>query len=320
MARQGLLPTPVGSSAMALTPARQGRSPENTHGESLVEAVARRFPTPTASDADRSLQDGTENREGGPTLAQAVGGLFPTPVASVNQRGAARSSGKSGRTLKEAVGLIPTPTSSEHKRANDGEWADRKSSRQGRRLVREARKLVLVPTPTARDYKGSDLPNRDGGPSLGQWVAGSSEPTPIQRSFWPTPTASDGSKARLTPSNNREGGPTLGAAVIADARRLPTPTTNPQAPNRNSNQKNGSPCLEEAALELAAGLIPTPSATDAKGSRRHGYMIEGNAGTTLTDFALGTTDSPESRGEASLCLNPRFVEWLMGWPLGWTEC
>jgi hypothetical protein len=58
---------------------------------------------------------------------------------------------------------------------------------------------------------------------------------------------------------------------------------------------------------------------DSKGSRRHGYMLKGNAGTTLTDFALGTTDSSESRGEAgSLCLNPQFSEWLMAWPPNWT--
>jgi hypothetical protein len=198
------------------------------------------------------------------------------------------------------TGLLPTPTSTDYKRANEGDWSERKNPRQGRRLVREASKLL--PTPTARDWKGADLPNRDGGPSLGHLA---SQMTLGQ----------EGALLAPAPENVAKAAP---PAMVPLHLRLPTPTTDPQAPNKSSNQKNGSPCLEEAALALPAGMIPTPSATDAKGSRRHGYMIEGNAGTTLTDYALGTSDSPGSRGEKLLCLNPRFVEWLMGWPIDHT--
>lgn len=279
--------------------------------------------------------------------------------------------GKRGAGLKDLVrgGLIPTPTSSEHKRANQGAWSERKNSQQGRRLVDAA--AQMVPTPSARDWrsgKASAATMERNARPLNEFVVmgqlglppapapenGDTSPPPAmgaQQTFlWPTPTASDGSKARLTPSNNRQGGPTLGAAAIAHGRAyLPTPQASdagagprtvrrggerlsevmtgqsvPRLPEKNPRPKHVKtrgqtpPLLSPEDLEISAGLIPTPSATDAKGSRRHGY-IEGNAGTTLTDFALGTTDAPESRGERDLCLSPRFVEWLMGWPDDWTR-
>jgi hypothetical protein len=119
----------------------------------------------------------------------------------------------------------------------------------------------LLPTPTARDVKGLDLPNRDGSPSLGELAS---------RMI----VGQEGAPLAPAPENVAKAAP---PAMVPLHLRLPTPTTDP-----------------------------------------HGYMIEGNAGTTLTDYALGTSDSPESRGEKLLCLNPRFVEWLMGWPIDHT--
>jgi DNA (cytosine-5)-methyltransferase 1 len=55
---------------------------------------------------------------------------------------------------------------------------------------------------------------------------------------------------------------------------------------------------------VSARMWPTPNTVDAKG---------------------GTRSDPSS-GQAQLChqmpgpLNPTWVEWLMGFPLGWTAC
>jgi len=102
------------------------------------------------------------------------------------------------------------------------------------------------------------------------------------------------------------------------------------------------PCLARLVT-----LWPTTT-TDANGSGAHGYSTASgrHAGTTLTDKAVRLWNTPRSRdwkgkdcldtdsqtflpdpttstpGEKSLrstrVLNPRFVEWLMGFPTGWT--
>jgi hypothetical protein len=67
--------------------------------------------------------------------------------------------------------------------------------------------------------------------------------------------------------------------------------------------------LENTAVQIVKGrgLIPTPSATDFKGSAKNGQRCG-----QLTDPAAGVIP-PGGR------LNPTWVEWLMGWPLGWTD-
>lgn len=77
------------------------------------------------------------------------------------------------------------------------------------------------------------------------------------------------------------------------------------------------------SLSTLAKLWPTATATDATGSRRHGYMLEGNTGTTLHD-AIDSHHGEATRkagdpGQQAMVLNPAFVEALMGFPPGWTE-
>jgi hypothetical protein len=131
----------------------------------------------------------------------------------------------------------------------------------------------------------------------------------------PTPTATrygssqnEGKVEHKRPSKGTPSLDTMGRRGL-----MPTPTARDwKGPNVNKRQ--GGPDLPMAVRNM----VPTPTAADSKGSRRHGYMLGGKAGTTLTDFALGTTDSEGSRGAVDLCLNPQFSEWLMGWPQNWT--
>ena len=60
-------------------------------------------------------------------------------------------------------------------------------------------------------------------------------------------------------------------------------------------------------LAIAVQLFPTPSANDWKGSSK-----EGQRRGQLTDPAMGAVPAG---GE----LNPEWVEWLMGYPAGWTD-
>jgi hypothetical protein len=111
---------------------------------------------------------------------------------------------------------------------------------QARRIYEAARNW---PTPAARDVKGSDLPRRNGSPSLPELVQN-----------WPTPRTSDTNGV----GRHGTGGPDLRTvAGEASARSLQAPATEPD----------------------------------------------------------GHTCSPEC-----LRLNPQFVNWLQGFPPGWTDC
>ena len=92
----------------------------------------------------------------------------------------------------------------------------------------------------------------------------------------------------------------------------------------------------------ALASVPTPTATDSRGSRnatcRRQPGAVFNSGMTLTDFVTmwptptahnakeggypseGQRNTPTLAWEVGGKLNPQFVEWLMGVPIGWTDC
>ena len=103
--------------------------------------------------------------------------------------------------------------------------------------------------------------------------------------------------------------------------------------------------------ETGSGSLPTPTVGDSKSARnstarRNKIPPTGiHAGHTLTDFVTlwPTPTAVNNTGGAALCkwggagareklrrmvtpeelngpLNPTWVEWLMGFPLGWTDC
>ena len=81
----------------------------------------------------------------------------------------------------------------------------------------------------------------------------------------------------------------------------------------------------------AARLFPTPAARDyrsEKGGEKTLAHFNRSAGPSLPAFvehspqAPQIPDGPQSSESAPTSrrrLNPRFVEWLMGFPIGWTE-
>jgi hypothetical protein len=59
-----------------------------------------------------------------------------------------------------------------------------------------------------------------------------------------------------------------------------------------------------------------PSYQDAKAKWPTPYGLSGNQGQGDGEFGKAVRNSTEDGGQ----LNPTWVEWLMGWPLGWTDC
>jgi len=70
--------------------------------------------------------------------------------------------------------------------------------------------------------------------------------------------------------------------------------------------------------ENASGSWPTPTAGDAKSSgSRNTPTSKAHGGLSLTD-AVRMDGGVGRTGPSGGPLNPTWVEWLMGWPLGWT--
>jgi hypothetical protein len=73
-------------------------------------------------------------------------------------------------------------------------------------------------------------------------------------------------------------------------------------------------------LPLAAALWPTITAQDAK-NNAGASQFQRNTKPLNVEAALHCSHpTPTATGAASQpILNPAFTEWLMGWPIGWTE-
>ena len=116
---------------------------------------------------------------------------------------------------------------------------------------------------------------------------------------------------------------------------FPTPTCNPDAPNHGSNSK-GPHNLKEVALNgwSPGQMWPTP--TVCGNHNRKGASATSGDGLATAVLKCATPTARDWRsGKASQAthdknsrplseqiggsLNPTWVEWLMGWPIGWTD-
>ena len=138
----------------------------------------------------------------------------------------------------------------------------------------------------------------------------------IGSGLWPTATTQDNPQVRgqgKTIGTNR--GTTLGGAV----RMWPTPDASDRGPrsadlvvNQSTVQRRDSGQKRGMDLQTAAKFFPTPTANEDAAGTPNGKMqaMLGNH-----PGVRGTTPEEWQRGS----LNPQWVEWLMGYPEGWTD-
>ena len=170
-----------------------------------------------------------------------------------------------------------------------------------------------------RDGECSAQPMSSGLEELRAWItsaseSGSSLPTPTKCGNYNRKGASaksgDGlaTVVRRLPTlhgmskDGRSNGPSgneLGRAV----NRMQTPVAD-DAVDRKDGKINSR---GEPKLSAQVKRAGTPAASDWKGSSKPGQRRG-----QLTDPAMGVI-------EAGGSLNPPWVEWLMGWPIGWTD-
>jgi len=130
----------------------------------------------------------------------------------------------------------------------------------------------------------------------GAWL-----PTPIASGFWQT-------------KNNRRatGRQTPTLEGMARTGRWPTPSSAMVAGYRGEEKRKkvrAGHQGNELLRRVHAEMVPTPTAGDSmRSGSRAKYSRATHEGVTLTDYV--------GRGQ----LNPGWVEWLMAFPIGHTDC
>ena len=148
--------------------------------------------------------------------------------------------------------------------------------------------------------------------------------------IWPTPRAGDGEKRGDFDENNPRNG------LPGRVKKLPTPT-------RHDGKDNASPAAilrKSPELGVVAQIWQTPTADDAVERKIGKWNSRGEPKlsaevliwpTPRTKGMCGGTGEWEQLKQATTIeearkmgagnggqLNPPWVEWLMGWPIGWT--
>jgi hypothetical protein len=206
-----------------------------------------------------------------------------------------------GTPLALAASMWPTPATRDYKGANS---ADHLEVGTGRLHLDQLPNFVehLWQTPATDSFRsrGGDRKNEAG---LDQ-----------QARQWATPRASDSEKGGPNQSFG-EGG---GIPLPSQAAMWPTPRAGHGGPDR-ARRDNGKP---NTTLETSVAMWSTPRAHEVgQYTRDHGDPTKQRPSLTGQAFShqdptISTDGEPSSKERRTL--NPLFVEWLMGWPPGWT--
>src|SRR5579884_393658 len=171
-----------------------------------------------------------------------------------------------------------------------------------RPLVRRisGKEFSLLPTPVATDATGGSTnrstPTSPVRPTLARMA---------KKGLLPTPRATDGSHG----GPNSKGRYALSGAI----HHWPTP----QSRDYRSGDSPDSPRMQRKMqqgwsvnLNDAVQMYPTPIARDWRSGKSSEETMQKNS-RPLREIA--------AQGQASGQLNPEFVEWLMGFPIGWSD-
>lgn len=207
-----------------------------------------------------------------------------------------------------ASGLWLTPSVEDAGREANGEWAERWANGETpptchqRLRTQVAARPPMWPTPVASEPGQGDPDDPKRGKKL-TWAA----------KMWPTPVVGDATGGRTSKGKDRpdEGGLRLEAMK---RETFPTPQRSDSArgPDRKKADREGSG--GDDLVTHVAKQWPTPRASDERGT---GPLGSASHQHRLDRGVLDATVQEEEQRSGGL--NPRWVEWLMGWPPEWTN-
>jgi len=183
---------------------------------------------------------------------------------------------------------------------------------------------ATYPTPNTMDATGTGRMNPNanvkkwgGVNSLGGMAATAMWPKQTPSGNWPTPTCADAFTDKLKSSQQKEG--SMHSVNLSQAVRMwPTPqahkiTQSGEITNRDGTLWDGKskPHSKTSGRPITTALadavkFATPQSRDFRTGQKSRW------------------DNPEKtrnlNDQIGGQLNPNWVEWLMGWPVGWTDC
>jgi hypothetical protein len=241
-----------------------------------------------------------------------------------------------GTMLTDAVRAWPTPLGAEGRR---GAFLDPESRTQGgKRGAQLTDMTVNWPTPAARDYKDSEGMARTAIDKDGS-IRSREDQLARVALFWATPRTEDGESCGNHPNANDS---------LTGQTRLwwPTPTAEPYGSSQNGINGIGGaherPSANTPSLDRMSRSFPlfpvtstAGAASSASGPTWHRRSADTSWATPRAHCHIqneknyappsqggrsskpGLADQAGASGKAKL--NPQFVEYLMGLPLGWTD-
>tara|TARA_R100000654_G_scaffold71247_1_gene102024 strand:- start:33 stop:569 length:537 start_codon:yes stop_codon:yes gene_type:complete len=172
----------------------------------------------------------------------------------------------------------------------------------------------MWPTPTTQEIEHPDAELTASGRRLSKDKKSSHSLNLADRvKMWPTPTAHISQEGAYPAEFRRNTISLTAQAAMEDRKMWPTPRacTAMSAENIQNRVNDKFPNLER---EIARSLWPTPTARDYKDSGDNMNLYRNERQNTQ----LGVV-AKRSMSEVSGSLNPNWVEWLMGYPDGWTS-
>ena len=102
-------------------------------------------------------------------------------------------------------------------------------------------------------------------------------------------------------------------------QQLPTPTAKMYT-NKEGNIRSKTTSLSRRTLEVCKDISSTEDAahTNSEGTQNSGNITKWDPKYLKTHPSL-THQAIKSEKKIGGALNPEWVEWLMGYPIGWTE-
>ena len=157
----------------------------------------------------------------------------------------------------------------------------------GRRTEESGYGFWRTPNATDGDHGGPNARDSKGGMHLSAQV------------MWPTPN--------VCGNYNRKGASaTSGDGLVTAVKMWPTPKASAAGPDFAKVDRSAT----GVSLATAVAMLPTPCAQDAKNST---LPISQRDRDSIPGYLLSNGERPGGQ------LNPDWVEWLMGFPIGWTS-